>query len=160
MLFVGRLIADKAADVLWDALPEILRSGDVDVTVLGSGPYEQKFAAARWPGYRHLEYVGGRQELAEIYRQHDILLAPGPYETFGLAVLEALASGLVVVGPDRGGTAELLAEARSPFVFAPATWPILSAWCKSPRRPIWSSCRTAACRTGHGPTPWTTRSAG
>ncbi len=28
-----------------------------------------------------------------------------------------MASGLVVVGPDRGGTAELLAEAESPFVF-------------------------------------------
>jgi hypothetical protein len=28
-----------------------------------------------------------------------------------------MASGLVVVGPDRGGTAELLAETDSPFVF-------------------------------------------
>ena len=62
----------------------------------------QKFAAARWPGYRYLEYVSGRQELAEIYRAHDILLAPGPYETFGLAVLEAMASGLVVVGSQLG----------------------------------------------------------
>ena len=117
LLFVGRLIADKAADLLWEALPEILRSGDVEVTVLGSGPYKPKFAAARWPGYRYLEYVSGRRELAEIYRSHDILLAPGPYETFGLAVLEAMANGLVVVGPDRGGTAELLAETHSPLVF-------------------------------------------
>ncbi len=114
---MGRLIADKAANLLWEALPEILRMPGVEVTVLGSGPYQPKFAAAQWPGYRYLEYVSGRQELAEIYRSHDILLAPGPYETFGLAVLEAMASGLVVVGPNRGGTAELLAEARSPFVF-------------------------------------------
>jgi phosphatidylinositol alpha 1,6-mannosyltransferase len=117
MLFVGRLIADKAADVLWEALPEILRLPGVEVTVVGSGPYRQKFSAAAWPGYRYLEYVSGREQLAEIYRRHDILLAPGPYETFGLAVLEAMASGLVVVGPNRGGTAELLAEAHSPFVF-------------------------------------------
>ncbi|HEX4146098.1 MAG TPA: glycosyltransferase [Pirellulales bacterium] len=117
MLFVGRLIADKAADLLWEALPQILRLQGVEVTVLGSGPYQRKFAAATWPGYRYLPYVSGRQQLAEIYRQHDILLAPGPYETFGLAVLEAMASGLVVVGPDRGGTAELLAETQSPFVF-------------------------------------------
>lgn len=117
LLFVGRLIADKAADLLWEALPEILRIPNVEVTVLGDGPYQQKFSQAQWPGYRYLQYVSGRQELAEIYRSHDILLAPGPYETFGLAVLEAMASGLVVVGPDRGGTAELLAESRSPFVF-------------------------------------------
>jgi glycosyltransferase involved in cell wall biosynthesis len=117
MLFVGRLIADKAADLLWEALPAILRLPGVEVTVLGSGPYQQRFSAAAWPGYRYLEYVSGREQLAEIYRRHDVLLAPGPYETFGLAVLEAMASGLVVVGPDRGGTAELLAEAHSPFVF-------------------------------------------
>ena len=133
---MGRLIADKAADLLWEALPEILRSGDVEVTVLGSGPYQAKFAAARWPGYRYLEYVSGRQQLAEIYRQHDILLAPGPYETFGLAVLEAMASGLVVVGPDRGGTAELLAEAHSPFVFGRRPGRFCPRGARPPR-PIW-----------------------
>ena len=113
---MGRLIADKAADLLWEALPEILDRRGVEVTVLGSGPYQPKFSAFQRAGYQYLEYVSERRQLAEIYRGA-ILLAPGPYETFGLAVLEAMASGLVLVGPDRGGTAELLAEARSPFVF-------------------------------------------
>jgi alpha-1,6-mannosyltransferase len=46
------------------------------------------------------------------------MLAPGPHETFGLAVLEALAAGLVVVGPDAGGTAERLRALADPFLFA------------------------------------------
>jgi alpha-1,6-mannosyltransferase len=117
LLFVGRLLSEKAADVLWKALPEILQLPGVEVSVLGSGPAHQRFSSAHWPGYHYLGYVSNRRQLAEVYRQHDILLAPGPYETFGLAVLEAMACGLVVVGPDRGGTAELLAEANSPFVF-------------------------------------------
>jgi alpha-1,6-mannosyltransferase len=117
LLYVGRLGKDKAADLLWQALPLIMQSPRVELTVLGSGQYERDFASASFPGYHYLGYVSDRARVAEIFRQHQILLAPGPYETFGLAVLEAMASGLVVVGPDRGGTAELLAEAESPFVF-------------------------------------------
>ena len=117
LLFVGRLIKDKAVELLWQTLPAIMSLPEVELTVLGSGLYEKEFRSAKYPGFHYLGYVSDRRQMAEIYRQHDILLAPGPYETFGLAVLEAMASGLVVVGPDRGGTAELLSEAKSPFIF-------------------------------------------
>jgi alpha-1,6-mannosyltransferase len=117
LLFVGRLTPDKAADLLLATLGRIMQLEGVTLTVLGGGPLEQEFARAAYPGLRFLGYVGDRRRLAEIYREHQVLLAPGPYETFGLAVLEAMASGLAVVGPDRGGTAELLDEVESPFVF-------------------------------------------
>ncbi len=117
LLFIGRLGPDKAADLLWQALPEIMSLPGVELTIVGRGPLEHDFAQARYPGLHYRGYVSDRQQVAEIYARHDVLLAPGPYETFGLAVLEAMASGLVVVGPDRGGAAELLSDAQSPFVF-------------------------------------------
>ena len=51
------------------------------------------------------------------YASHDVLLAPGRFETFGMAALEAAAAGLVVVGPDQGGTGELLRQIASPLMF-------------------------------------------
>jgi glycosyltransferase involved in cell wall biosynthesis len=69
--------------------------------------------------------VADRSALGRIYLRHDVLLAPGPHETFGLAALEALASGMVVVGPRAGGTGELLRQLESPCLFEPgdrASW--------------------------------------
>ncbi len=55
--------------------------------------------------------------MANLYATHSIFLAPGPFETFGLAILEAMAAGLIVIGPNAGGCGELLEEVQSPFAF-------------------------------------------
>ena len=46
---------------------------------------------------RFLPFVADREELARLYRGAACVVAPGPHETFGLAVLEAAASGARVV---------------------------------------------------------------
>ena len=38
-------------------------------------------------------------------------------DLFGLGVLEAMSNGLIVVGPNAGGTGELLSSMQSPFLF-------------------------------------------
>ena len=44
-----------------------------------------------------LGFVGRRTDVADLLATADVSLAPGPHETFGLAALEALASGTPVV---------------------------------------------------------------
>jgi glycosyl transferase family 1 len=44
-----------------------------------------------------LGFVSRRTDLAKLLASSDVSLAPGPHETFGLAALEALASGTPVV---------------------------------------------------------------
>lgn len=117
LLYAGRLGPDKGIDVLERALPRLLDLPDVELTVVGRGLHGHALSRLNCPGYRYLGYIRDRQELAKIYRDHHVLLAPGPYETFGLGILEALACGLVVVGPDAGGAGELLGELGSPWVF-------------------------------------------
>jgi alpha-1,6-mannosyltransferase len=117
LLYVGRLGKEKGIELLLAVLPELLARSDVRVTVVGRGAYAVEIAAIRHERFEYLGYVSDRDELAAIYRAHDVLLAPGEYETFGLCVLEALAAGLRVVGPDEGGTADLLGEMDSPFRF-------------------------------------------
>jgi glycosyltransferase involved in cell wall biosynthesis len=41
--------------------------------------------------------------LAEIYASCDVFVHPNPREPFGIAPLEAMASGLALVAPDEGG---------------------------------------------------------
>lgn len=53
-------------------------------------------------------YVGCRSTVASILASADVALAPGPHETFGLAALEALASGTPAVVSNTSALAELL----------------------------------------------------
>jgi alpha-1,6-mannosyltransferase len=117
LLYSGRLGADKAIELVEQVLPRLLGRDDVEVTVMGRSLNDHLLCHVDHPRYRYLGYIADRREVARIYREHDILLAPGPYETFGLGVLEASACGLIVVGPNAGGTGELLAELPRPFVF-------------------------------------------
>lgn len=117
LLYAGRLGVEKGTALLLSQLDSILEQPNVTLTVLGRGKFEREFSTFKHPRYTFGGYVSDRTELARIYREHDVFLAPGPHETFGLGVLEALGTGLVVVGPDCGGTAELLNEAEMPFVF-------------------------------------------
>jgi len=118
LLYVGRLQADKGIDLLIDAIPDLLRIPNATLTVVGDGPAAPQLRALESPGLRLDGYVSSRAALARIYAEHDILLAPGPYETFGLAVLEGLAAGLSLVAPDAGGAAELLRSLPTPHIFA------------------------------------------
>jgi glycosyltransferase involved in cell wall biosynthesis len=116
-LYAGRLDADKDVALLLNVVPRLLRRSDVTVTVVGRGKYQDRFARISHPRFTFRAFVRDREALARIYEASDILLAPGRFETFGLSALEAAAAGLVVVGPDAGGTGELLEQMRSPFLF-------------------------------------------
>jgi len=117
LLFAGRLDADKDVDVLLQILPALLRRTDVEVTVAGKGSRQTVLEHLRHPRFRYVGFVADRSSLRALLTTHHVLLAPGRYETFGLAALEASAAGMIVVGPDTGGTAELLMQLQRPFIF-------------------------------------------
>jgi len=118
LLFAGRLGAEKGAPVLLDALPRLLALPNVSLTVVGRGALAARFDAVQHPRYRRLGFVSNPDDLAALYREHDVYLALSPFETFGLSLLEAMASGCVPVGADAGGIAEQLAAADLPFTFS------------------------------------------
>lgn len=61
------------------------------------------------------------EELCRLYEQAHVLVFPG-VEDFGIIAVEAMASGLWVVGPDRGGTAETIRAGLTGFHFEPQKW--------------------------------------
>src|SRR5438045_2269684 len=77
--------------------------------VVGDGParaaLERKFPDAVFLGARHGE------ELAEIYAAADIFVFPSKTDTFGLVLLEALASGLPVAAFPVKGPRDVIGDA-------------------------------------------------
>jgi alpha-1,6-mannosyltransferase len=101
LLHCGRLSAEKRPRRSLNALAALRKAGVPAVlAVAGSGPLRsalQSEAADRDLPVRFLGHLRDPDELAVLLATADVALAPGPVETFGLAALEALASGTPVV---------------------------------------------------------------
>ncbi|MGH9679541.1 MAG: glycosyltransferase [Candidatus Acidiferrales bacterium] len=109
LLYVGRISPEKNTDLLLETMERLAGDRDTDwlLLIAGSGPRMEKFAGeaeSRVPGRVHLlGQIAGRERLADIYANCDALIHPNPREPFGIAPLEAMASGLPVVAPRLGG---------------------------------------------------------
>lgn len=108
LLYVGRLSREKDISVLIDAFQRL--PPNYRLTLIGDGPLRDELGAqARGEGrVRFLGRIPYGQQLAERYREADLLVVPSPNETFNLTVLEGLASGLPVVAVRQGGPRELV----------------------------------------------------
>jgi alpha-1,6-mannosyltransferase len=106
--FVGRFAPEKELDVLVRAWPEVHRRTGASVVLVGDGPVRPLIeAAARGvDGIRMIPFERDRDRLADLIASWDLFVAPSSNETFGLAPLEGLASGVPVLSADRGGISE------------------------------------------------------
>ncbi len=106
LFYAGRLSPEKEIDVLFAAFERLPRQNFV-LMIAGDGPDAAVVAryAAAHPQVRYLGHLDGRADLARAYASSDLFVAPGRYETFGMSTLEAMASGLPVVGIAQSGTA-------------------------------------------------------
>jgi alpha-1,6-mannosyltransferase len=108
-IFTGRLAREKELNLIIDAWPDVERATGASLVLVGDGPsrgYFQKRCQAKHVIW--LPHEPDRERLADLLAAADLYLAPGPAETFGLAALEAMASGLPVVASDQGAVRELV----------------------------------------------------
>lgn len=115
LLHCGRLSPEKRPERSVAALAELRARGVPAVLlVVGDGPHRDRLRATaardRLP-VRFLRYVADRDLLARLLATADVVVAPGPVETFGLAALEALASGTPVVASAESALPEVLGAA-------------------------------------------------
>jgi phosphatidylinositol alpha 1,6-mannosyltransferase len=112
VLYVGRISREKHLE----SLREVAAEPGVALTLIGGGESvpEIKRAFAHTDAH-FIDYMYG-DTLSDAYASADVFVFPGPEETFGQVVLEAMASGLPAIVTDRGGPQSLVVEGQTGFI--------------------------------------------
>jgi alpha-1,6-mannosyltransferase len=116
-LYVGRFATEKHAGRLAEEWGEVYRRTGVTLAMVGDGSLRPRIEALAGPGLVVLGYTRTRETVADLHAAADFYVSPCPYETFGLAALEALASGTPVLSADDGGVSEQVLRSRAGFLY-------------------------------------------
>ncbi|MFM8440496.1 MAG: glycosyltransferase [Acidobacteriota bacterium] len=108
LLYAGRISPEKNVELLVDMMAVLSRdrTRDFRLIVAGAGPKAEWLSeqAALNCGDKIIQ-VGhlDKEQLADYYANADVFVHPNPREPFGIAPLEAMASGAPTVAPNSGG---------------------------------------------------------
>jgi glycosyltransferase involved in cell wall biosynthesis len=112
ILFVSRLVWEKDLRILANTYQQLkTKRNDFEMVIVGEGNARTEFEQMM-PGAHFLGYQTG-VTLAESFASADIFVFPSTTETFGLVILEAMASGLTSVAAKMGGAIEIIEEGTS-----------------------------------------------
>lgn len=109
VLYAGRLAPEKNLPLLFRLFARLAADAKRDYRLLVAG---EGIERTRWEAYCHecfagrvafLGHIKKADELADLFANADLFVHPNPREPFGIAPLEAMASGLPLVAPNRGG---------------------------------------------------------
>jgi len=120
VLYLGRLIGNKGPIVLVKALAQLRARGyGVSAVFLGDGPQKASVAraieAAGLAG--DVALLGHVDAVESFMRAGDILVRPSSTEGMSLALLEAMAGGLVVVASDIPANRDLVTDGKTGLLF-------------------------------------------
>ncbi len=109
---VGRLTSEKGQDVLLQALARLDGRRAPILIIIGGGPEQgalREMSRALGVDGR-VRFLGVRTDVPEVLRAADIVVLPSRYESGGLALMEAMASGLPVIASNIGGVPDLIRD--------------------------------------------------
>ena len=116
ILFLGRLVEQKGADILPDIYRE-LKAGvdDFDFIIAGSGDCETRLRQQMHDRRVSMPGFVSEERKRELLSRSHLLLLPSRYEMFPITALEALSSGTPVVTSNIMGTGEYLVAGVNGF---------------------------------------------
>ena len=109
LVYLGRLVSDKGVDTLLHALLQLKRWQLAPrLTIIGSGEEDHslRLLARNLGVEQQVTFTGAKQpdQIARLLNAHQVLVVPSRMpEPFGIVVLEAIASGCVIIASRAGG---------------------------------------------------------
>lgn len=121
VLYLGRVSFEKKLDVLLHAFSMIEKSGYM-LVIAGKGPYlEGVRKLAGTLCIRNIRFTGflSEEEVAAAYAGAEVFASASDTETFGLTYVEAMTSGLPVVGVSMFGAKEIIKDGETGYLVPP-----------------------------------------
>ncbi len=121
LIYIGYLVEHKGIHILLKALS---LTGDLSLslTIVGDGTYRGTLEALaeKLSIKDRVRFLGEKspQEIAALLKDHDALVHPSFIESFGIVVVEAMASGLPVLATRNGGS-EFIVTEETGLIVAP-----------------------------------------
>lgn len=119
LLYSGRLSPEKNVSLLVELMERLSQDPDrrFRLVIAGEGPLyrtlEEQLSERAAGCSVMLGHLKDRDELARLYASCDVFVHPNPREPFGIAPLEAMASGLALVAPKSGGVLSYANQSNS-----------------------------------------------
>jgi glycosyltransferase involved in cell wall biosynthesis len=112
IFFVGRMVREKGAHILVEALPRVREQyWDAKLVIVGGGYRDHLVSLAKQLGISQQVFFTGfisDDVLLRLYKVIDVACYPSLYEPFGIVALEAMAAGVPVVVSDAGGLQDVV----------------------------------------------------
>jgi len=124
--FAKRIERISGPDILLESFREVLERTEIDLhlRIAGDGSmksplidYTKKYGFNDRIGW--LGWLYNREEIIDFYRSIDIFIMPSRRESFGVAALEAAASGLPVIASRFGGIPETVIHGETGLLIEP-----------------------------------------
>ena len=112
IMFVGRMVREKGAHVLVQAVPVVLaQHPEAKFIIAGGGQNDHLRRLAQALRVQDRVMLTGfvsEEDLQGLYQVAEVAVYPSLYEPFGIVALEGMASGVPVVTSDVGGLREVV----------------------------------------------------
>lgn len=119
-VYVGRLAAEKNLPLLMAAWKNRPSNGPDRLLLVGDGPMRAALEADAPDGVVFAGYRRG-EDLARCYAAGDFFVFPSLTDTFGNVMLEAMASGLPVIGFDVAGPRDIVRHGETGLIIEERT---------------------------------------